>query len=58
MGISFSICRDPVLSLDDVKSLSLRIDSDQGQAKRRQRAMRNRKPQENRVRKSHRSMKR
>lgn len=33
MGIFFSISRDLVLSLDDVRSLGLRMDSDQGQAK-------------------------
>lgn len=58
MGLSFSTCRDLVLSPDDVRSLSLRIDSDQGQAKGRQRARRNLKPRENRARISHRSMKR
>lgn len=58
MGIFFSICMDLVLSLDDVRSLGLRMDSDQGQAKGRQRATRNLKPLENRVKISHRSMKR
>lgn len=58
MGIFFSICRDLVLSLDDVRSLSLKIDSDQGRGKGRQRATRNLKPRENRVWISHGSMKR